>query len=249
MKTIAIIPARMGSSRFPGKPLAPLLGRTMLEHVYQRVAMSTALDATYIATCDEEIRQAATAFGASVIMTADSHERASDRIAEAATHVEADLIVMVQGDEPMTHPAMVDTAIAPFHHDPQLECVNLVKRIDNEADFRSPNTIKVVMDQQNNALYMTRQPIPTLATAGFDATAAYKQVCIIPFTRACLAEYTQLPPTPLEKLESIDMLRLLEHGHHVKMVATEYDTQAVDTEADLARVAQLMANDPLLSDY
>lgn len=249
MKTIAIIPARMGSSRFPGKPLAQLLNCTMLEHVYQRVAMSKSLSATYIATCDEAIRQAAIAFGAPVIMTADSHERASDRIAEAAAHTDADLIVMVQGDEPMTHPSMIDTAVAPFHNDPKLECVNLTKRIDDEADFRSLNTIKVVTDQQGNALYMTRQPIPTLAPGGFGATATYKQVCIIPFTRTCLLEYSQLPPTPLERLESIDMLRLLEHGRHVRMVETEYDTQAVDTEADLARVAQLMANDPLLGKY
>lgn len=249
MKTIAIIPARMGSSRFPGKPLAPLLGRTMLEHVYQRVAMSQSLSATYIATCDEEIRQAAAAFGAPVIMTADRHERASDRIAEAAAHTDADLIVMVQGDEPMTYPAMIDAAIAPFRNNSSLECVNLTKRIDDEADFRSPNTIKVVMDQQGNALYMTRQPVPTLAPDGFGATAAYKQVCIIPFTRTCLIEYSRLPPTPLEKLESIDMLRLLEHGRRVRMVETSHDTQAVDTKADLARVAELMTNDPLLAHY
>lgn len=249
MKTIAIIPARMGSSRFPGKPLAQLLGRSMLEHVYQRVALSQSLSATYIATCDEEIRQAATAFGAPVIMTSDRHERASDRIAEAVMHIDADLIVMVQGDEPMTHPAMIDTAVAPFYNDSGLECVNLTKRIDDEADFRSPNTIKVVMDQQGNALYMTRQPIPTLASGGFGATAAYKQVCIIPFTRACLIAYSQLPPTPLEKLESIDMLRLLEHGHQVRMIETRFDTQAVDTQADLARVAKLITDDPLLAQY
>jgi 3-deoxy-manno-octulosonate cytidylyltransferase (CMP-KDO synthetase) len=249
MKTIAIIPARMGSSRFPGKPLAHLLGCTMLEHVYRRVAMSNSLSATYIATCDEPIRQAATTFGAPVIMTADSHERASDRIAEAAKQTDADLIVMVQGDEPMVHPAMIDAAVAPFQNDPKLECVNLTRRIDDEADFRNPNTIKVVMDQRGNALYMTRQPIPTLSQSGFNVTPVYKQVCIIPFTRTCLIRYSQLPPTPLEQLESIDMLRLLEHGHQVRMVETDYDTQAVDTEADLVRVAGLLACDPLLAHY
>src|SRR5690606_6510856 len=127
-----------------------------------------------------------------VIMTADSHERASDRIAEAAIHTDADLIVMVQGDEPMTHPAMIDAAVAPFRNNSKLACVNLTKRINDEADFRSPNTIKVVMDQQGNALYMTRQPIPTLtASGGLDTTVAYKQVCVIPFTRICLIEYSQ----------------------------------------------------------
>jgi 3-deoxy-manno-octulosonate cytidylyltransferase (CMP-KDO synthetase) len=249
MKTIAVIPARMGSTRFPGKPLAKLLGRPMIEHVYKRVALSSALDATYIATCDEEIRQVAEAFGAKVLMTADTHERASDRVAEAVADIEAELIVMVQGDEPMTHPDMIDAAVAPFNDDPQLGCVNLVRKIDNETDFRDVNTIKVVMNQQGDAIYMSRQPIPTLAKSGFAQTDAYKQVCIIPFRRSTLFHYTNLSPTPLEQLESVDMLRLLEHGYGVKMVNTTFNTQAVDTEDDLARVAKLMQDDPLLSRY
>ncbi|MCW5607797.1 MAG: 3-deoxy-manno-octulosonate cytidylyltransferase [Nitrosomonas sp.] len=249
MKTIAVIPARMGSTRYPGKPLAPLLGRPMIEHIYKRVALSTMLDATYIATCDEEIRNVAEGFGATVIMTADTHERASDRVAEAVTHLEADLIVMVQGDEPMTHPDMIDAAVKPFEDNPEISCVNLVRRIEQESDFRDPNTIKVVMDQSNNAIYMSRQPIPTLSKTGFSQTAAYKQVCIIPFRRDMLFRYTHLPSTPLEQLESVDMLRLLEHGYKVRMVPTAFNTQAVDTEADLARVAELMKNDTLLSRY
>ncbi|SNX60014.1 3-deoxy-manno-octulosonate cytidylyltransferase (CMP-KDO synthetase) [Nitrosomonas ureae] len=250
MKTIAVIPARMGSSRFPGKPIAQILGRSMIEHIYKRVAMSKSLDATYIATCDEEIRQIAESFGAPVIMTADTHERASDRIAEAVTHLpDAELIVMVQGDEPMTHPNMIDTAVAPFRNDPELGCVNLVRKIDHEADYHDFNTIKVVMNQHNNALYMSRRPIPSLAKTGFVDTAAYKQVCIIPFRRETLFQYTRLLPTPLEQLESIDMLRLLEHGLQVKMVPTEFNTQAVDTTADLLRVEKLMAADPLLARY
>ena len=249
MKTIAVIPARMGSSRFPGKPIAKILGRPMIEHIYKRVAMSKSLDATYIATCDEEIRQIAEGFGAKVIMTSDTHERASDRVAEAVVYLDADLIVMVQGDEPMTHPDMIDTAVAPFKDDPKLGCVNLVRKIDHEADYLDANTIKVVMNQHNDALYMSRRPIPTIAKSGFADTAAYKQVCIIPFRRSTLYQYTQLTPTPLEKLESIDMLRLLEHGMQVKMVPTEFNTQAVDTPEDLARVEKLMAPDQLLSHY
>ena len=249
MKTIAVIPARMGSSRFPGKPIAKILGRPMIEHIYKRVAMSKSLDATYIATCDEEIRQIAEGFGAKVIMTSDTHERASDRVAEAVVYLDADLIVMVQGDEPMTHPDMIDTAVAPFKDDPKLGCVNLVRKIDHEADYLDANTIKVVMNQHNDALYMSRRPIPTIAKTGFANTAAHKQVCIIPFRRSTLYQYTHLTPTPLEQLESIDMLRLLEHGMQVKMVPTEYNTQAVDTPEDLARVEKLMAADPLLSQY
>ncbi len=239
----------MGSSRFPGKPLAKILGRTMIEHIYKRVAMSSSIEATYIATCDNEIKKAAQNFDAPVIMTSNKHERASDRIAEAATKIDAELIVMVQGDEPMTHPEMIDTAVTPFEDDLQLSCVNLVKRIDNESDFHNPNTIKVIINCYDNALFMSRQPIPTLNKLGFDHTIAYKQVCIIPFRRTSLFEYARLPPTPLEQYESIDMLRLLEHGYQIKMVKTEFDTQAVDTEADLARVTKLMESDPLLSLY
>jgi 3-deoxy-manno-octulosonate cytidylyltransferase (CMP-KDO synthetase) len=252
MKTIAVIPARMGSSRFPGKPLSKLLGRTMLEHVYKRVALSNALNATYIATCDEEIRRAAQDFGAPVIMTADTHERASDRVAEAAAGIDAELIVMVQGDEPMTHPEMIDAAVEPFRHDPLLGCVNLVRAIDNKADFYDVNTIKVVMNQQGDALYMSRQPIPTAPASSqpdFMHAFAYKQVCIIPFRRETLLDFARLPSTPLEQLESVDMLRLLEHGYRVKMVKTKFNTQAVDTQADLERVAELMEADPLLGSY
>lgn len=249
MKTIAVIPARMGSSRFPGKPIAKILGRPMIEHIYKRVAMSKSLHATYIATCDEEIREVAQGFGAQVIMTADTHERASDRVAEAVEKLDADLIVMVQGDEPMTHPDMIDAAIAPFENNPGLGCVNLVRKIDNEADYMDFNTIKVVMNRQNDALYMSRRPIPSLAKSGFANTEAYKQVCIIPFRREILFQYTNLPPTPLEQHESIDMLRLLEHGLSVRMVHTEFNTQAVDTPADLAKVEKLMNDDPLLSRY
>lgn len=221
----------------------------MIEHIYKRVAMSKSLDATYIATCDEEIRQVAEGFGAQVIMTSDIHERASDRVAEAVVYLDADLIVMVQGDEPMTHPDMIDTAVAPFKDDPKLGCVNLVRKIDHEADYLDANTIKVVMNQHNDALYMSRRPIPTMAKTGFANTAAYKQVCIIPFRRSTLYQYTHLTPTPLEQLESIDMLRLLEHGMQVRMVPTEFNTQAVDTPEDLARVEKLMESDPLLSRY
>jgi 3-deoxy-manno-octulosonate cytidylyltransferase (CMP-KDO synthetase) len=252
MKTIAVIPARMGSSRFPGKPLSKLLGRTMLEHVYKRVDLSNALNATYIATCDEEIRRAAQDFGAPVIMTADTHERASDRVAEAAAGIDAELIVMVQGDEPMTHPEMIDAAVEPFRHDPLLGCVNLVRAIDNKADFYDVNTIKVVMNQQGDALYMSRQPIPTAPASSqpdFMHAFAYKQVCIIPFRRETLLDFARLPSTPLEQLESVDMLRLLEHGYRVRMVKTKFNTQAVDTQADLERVAELMEADPLLGSY
>jgi len=249
MKIVAIIPARMGSSRFPGKPLTPILGKTMIEHVYRRVALCEQLDETIVATCDEEIREAAEAFGARVIMTSDVHERASDRVAEAVTELEADIVVMVQGDEPMIYPDMIEAAIAPFCENDDIGCVNLSRRIESLEEYQNPDTIKVVNDLQSNAMYMTRAPIPTLTAAGLADTIALKQVCVIVFTRSELELYTRLAPTPLEQYESVDMLRLLEHGRTVHMVPTYRDTIAVDHPNDVLRVEKLLASDTLVASY
>lgn len=249
MKVVAIIPARMGSSRFPGKPLTSILGKSMIEHVYRRVSMCTQLDATIIATCDDEIRQAAEAFGAPVIMTSDIHERASDRVAEAAAKLDADVIVMVQGDEPMIRPEMVDAAIAPFKADDTMGCVNLTRRLESKEEYENPDTIKVVTDINSNAMYMTRAPIPTLSSTGLADTIVLKQVCVIVFSRSELKLYTELAPTPLEQFESVDMLRLMEHGRTVHMVPTSWDTAAIDRPEDVARVEKLMLEDDLLTSY
>ena len=249
MKIIAIIPARMGSSRFPGKPLAPILGRPMIEHVYKRTAMSPALDGVYVATCDDEIITASQAFGGQGIMTFDTHERASDRTAEAVAELDADVVVMVQGDEPMLHPDMIGEAVAPYETEPDIPCINLTKRIKTEANFLNPGTIKVVADLNGDALYMSRQPIPSSPGGSFSAITAKKQVCIIPFRRDALLKFAALEPTPLEIAESVDMMRFLEHDVPVRMVDTKFDTQAVDTPEDLARVEALMRDDPLTETY
>ena len=240
----------MGSSRFPGKPLASILGRPMIEHVYRRTAMCSELDEVFVATCDQEIRDSVTTFGGRAIMTSSSHQRASDRVAEAAASFSADIIVMIQGDEPMTYPQMIGASLVPFRNgDNQIACVNLTARIQTEEEFADPNTIKVVMDTHGFAVYMSREPIPTRHLQPFNQLAAFKQVCIIPFTAASLQEFIQLPPTPLEVSESIDMLRFIEHGRKVKMVQTEYATHAVDTPEDLKRVEKLLEKDPLAKEY
>ncbi len=172
MKIAAIIPARMGSTRFPGKPLAPLLGRTMIEHVAKRVALCTSLGAVYVATCDREIHDAVEAFGGKAVKTSDRHERASDRAAEAVEGLDVDIAVMIQGDEPMTVPQMIDEAVAGIVKDAGIACVNLTKRIASRAEFEDPNTIKVLMDNDGNALFMTRQPVPTCPKGDFSAIAA-----------------------------------------------------------------------------
>lgn len=247
-RIIGVIPARMASSRFPGKPLVPLHGLPMIEHVFRRTKLYSHLEEVYIATCDNEIRERAEAFGARVIMTSAAHERATDRVAEAVEHLEADTIVMVQGDEPMITPEMIQATLDPFRSAPLTACVNLVHRITNQLEFIDPNTIKVVADLRGNALYLSRAPIPHV---NFDhtTTAIFKQVCVISFTRQCLQEFPRLRPTPLERAESIDMLRLLEHGRGVRLVETLETTHAVDTPANLQLVEAMMKDDQLMRCY
>jgi 3-deoxy-manno-octulosonate cytidylyltransferase (CMP-KDO synthetase) len=245
MKIIALIPARMGSSRFPGKPMARLLGKPMIGHVYERVARNELLNAVAVATCDVEIADYVRSIGGRAVMTGSHHERASDRCAEALKIIEAedgvkyDIVVMVQGDEPMTDPEMISEAVRPMLADPTLKITNLLGTIESSAEFEDRNCIKVVCDLQSNALYFSREPIPTRAKS--PTVPMGKQVCVIPFTRDYLLEYTQLAPTPLEIAESVDMMRVLEHGGKVRMVPTRYSSRAVDTPTDLANVEKLMA--------
>jgi 3-deoxy-manno-octulosonate cytidylyltransferase (CMP-KDO synthetase) len=249
MKIVAVLPARMGSTRFPGKPLAKILGRPMIEHCYRRVCAAKSLSEVIVATCDQEICDSVKSFGGQAIMTSPQHQRASDRVAEVAEKLDADLIVMVQGDEPMVTPAMIEAAIQPFKQDKDLQCVNLTQKIKTEEEFQDPNTIKVVMDSHWIALYFSREPIPTCRILPFDRIIAYKQVCIIPFRRDILLQYTRLEPTPLEIAESVDMMRLVEHGFKVQMVETTESTHSVDTLEDLQVVEALLREDPLFHLY
>lgn len=243
MKILGIIPARMGSSRFPGKPMAPILGKPMIGHVYERVSKATSLEKTVVATCDQEICAYVESIGGIAVMTSASHERASDRCAEALQIVERqngvtyDVVVMVQGDEPMTYPGMIDEAISPFLASSEVQVVNLMAPIESVEEFEDRNCIKVVCDLMGNALYFSREPLPTRLKGDVEM---FKQVCIIPFRRNFLIEYTRMPPTPLEIAESIDMLRVLESGMKVMMIPTTHRTFAVDTPEDLKRVSDLM---------
>lgn len=242
-RVLGVIPARLGSSRFPGKPLALLNGRPMIEHVYRRAAACRRLDEVIIATCDQAIAEAAGGFGARAVMTSASHERASDRVAEAVLAETAEIVVMIQGDEPMIEPEMIDAAVEPLLRDTSVACTNLVAGIHSEQELLDPNTIKVVMGADGRALYFSRQPIPWRGAAVFASGVWFKQVCVIPFRRDALATFCALPQGPLERAESVDMLRFVEHGIDVHMVATPVTTHAVDTPADLTLVEALMARD------
>ncbi len=245
MNILAVIPARMESSRFPGKPMAPILGKPMIGHVFERVAQNSLLQLTVVATCNKEIADYIESIGGRAVMTGSHHERASDRCAEAVNILEKeegvtyDIVVMVQGDEPMTHPDMISEAVQPMIDDPSLKIVNLLGEIISDEEFEDRNCIKVVCDLKGNALYFSREPIPTRSKVS--EIPMGKQVCIIPFRRDFLTEYTNMEPTPLEIAESVDMMRVLEHGLKVRMVPTRHSSSAVDTPADLANVEQLIA--------
>lgn len=254
LNIIAIIPARMASSRFPGKPLAPISGIPMVGHVYLRSKMSNILQDVYVATCDKEIVSYIESINGKAIMTADTHERASDRCAEALLKIEksigkdVDIVVMIQGDEPMLHPDMVDRAIEPLLKDNAVQIVNLMGFLKNREEHDDPNEVKVVVDRDNFALYFSREPIPSWKKGAKDLLMM-KQICIIPFRRNFLLKFNELPQTPLEIAESVDMLRVLEHGYKVKMVQVNFDTYSVDTQDDLNKVERLMSDDPLYLSY
>lgn len=235
----------MSSSRFPGKPMAKILGKPMIEHVYENVKKCDILKKTVVATCDIEIADYIKFIGGHSVMTSDSHERASDRCAEALLHIEEeddtkyDIIVVMQGDEPMTHPDMITEAVSPMINNSEILVTNLLGDIKDEKEFEDRNCIKVVCDINNNALFFSREPIPTRK---YGNVKMKKQVCVIPFTRDFLLEYSTLSPTPLEIIESIDMMRVLEHGKKVKMIPTiHHETHSVDTKEDLMHVEKLMS--------
>jgi len=244
----------MASSRCPGKPLAEIQGLPMIGHVYQRSKMSALLNEVYIATCDKEIMEYAGTIGAKGVMTSASHERASDRAAEAMQKIEretgrkTDIVVMIQGDEPMITPEMIDDAVRPMQEDPAIQVVNLMSRLETREEHEDPNEVKVVVDQLGFALYFSREPIPS-RKKGAAGVPMLKQVCIIPFRRDFLLKFNHLAPTPLEIIESVDMLRVLEHGYKVKMVMSDRRTYSVDTREDLEFVNECMKNDSLMAKY
>ncbi len=254
MNIIGIIPARMASSRFPGKPLAKICGIPMLGHVYFRSKMSKAMIEVYVATCDKDVKDYMDSIGGNTVMTADTHKRASDRVAEAALKIEGvtgkkiDIVVMIQGDEPLTYPEMIDEAVRPLIEDKDIDITNLMAEIKTIEEFEDPNEVKVVVDKFNNALYFSREPIPSRKKGSLKVTML-KQVCIIPFRKKFLLEYTKMAPTPLEMLESVDMMRIVENGLKVKMVLTRFQTKSVDTKADLETVSVMMASDKLFKKY
>lgn len=254
MNIIGIIPARMASSRFPGKPLVNINGIPMIGHVYHRSKMCHKLSDVYVATCDQEISDYVKSIGGQVIMTASTHDRASDRTAEAVPKIEnqsgkqIDIVVMLQGDEPMITPEMIESGIEPMIQDSRIHVANLMGKIDDTNEFENSNEVKVVINQENYALYFSREPIPSRKKYS-GSIPMWKQLGLIVFRKEALLAYSKMEPTPLEIIESVDMNRLIENGNPIKMVSTSYETIGVDTELELQTVETKLQNDPLAKSY
>lgn len=237
---VAVIPSRYQSTRFPGKALADIDGRPMIEHVYRRAAAAEGVGAVIVATDDERIRRAVEQFGGRVQLTG-SHPSGTDRLAEVAQDLDCELIVNVQGDEPLLPPAMIEEAIAPFRSDATLMMSTLRRRIDDPRDLLSPHVVKVVVDRDGFALYFSRAPIPH-ARDGHSAPV-YRHIGLYVYRREFLLAFARLQPTPLEGTEALEQLRALEHGFRIKAVETKLDSIGVDTPDDLERVRALFAHD------
>lgn len=248
MKTIAVVPARMASSRLPGKPLAEILGLPMIEHVRRRVELCKLLDESLVATCDQEIIDAVKAHGGRAVMTSEKHERCTDRVAEAVADLACDIVVNVQGDEPLLQPDHLEALVKPLLDEPELKCTNLIAEIPEDM-APSPNLVKIVFDRNDRALYFSREAIPSKKKSGDLPVRFFRQLGIIAFRREFLDTFLALPPTPLEAIESCDMMRAVEHGIEVRVVPVKFDKFGVDTPDDLERAAEAMASDPLFESY
>lgn len=247
MKITAVIPARYASTRFPGKALAEIDGRPMIQHVYQRTAQSSLVGRVIVATDDLRIADAVTAIGGEVIMTSTGHETGTDRLAEVAAGLDADIIVNVQGDEPLIDPAMIDLAVRPLIEEADLQMATVKSRIKCLHDFLSPNVVKVVTDNRGDALYFSRSPLPFFRDKWKDLKdesfccgklLCYKHVGLYVYRRDFLLKFAAMPATFLETSEKLEQLRAIENGVKIRVVETDFESIGVDTPDDLLKAQE-----------
>lgn len=240
---IVVVPARMASSRYPGKPLVPLLGVPLVEHVRRRALLAEGASQVVVATCDASIRDAVVAAGGQAVMTAATHERCTDRVEEAMRHLSGDVVVMVQGDEPLLMPDAVSRIAQPLLDRAEVVCTNLLSPLDSDADLANPNIVKAACDQQGRVLFLSRAPIPYYRKR--IACPIHRQTGIMAFRASLLRTYATLPETPFERAEAIDMLRLLEHGYPIHGVVVDYPTFGVDRPGDVPAIERRLREDPV----
>jgi 3-deoxy-manno-octulosonate cytidylyltransferase (CMP-KDO synthetase) len=242
MKVVCIIPARYESSRFPGKPLADLCGKPMIQHVYERVLKAKTVSYAAVATDHDEIFKAVLEFGGQAIMTSPEHRSGTDRIAEAVAGLDLvadDIVVNIQGDQPLFEPSQIDEVVRPLLDDPTVPMSTLIYKIRRDEEITHPNAVKVVFDRDHFAVYFSRATIPYVRDPG-QTVNYYKHHGIYAYRRSFLAKFTRLPEGTLERLEALEQLRAIEHGYKIKVVETPYDSIEVDTCEELARVARMI---------
>lgn len=234
MKFLGVIPARYGSSRFEGKPLELIHGKPMIEWVYKRTLLSN-LDKVIVATDDERIEKVVKEFGGEVIMTSKSHETGTDRIAEVAeNYPDFDVIINVQGDEPLIESSMINSLMEPFINEPHLKMATLKYKLNSMEDVDNTNIVKVITDKNDYALYFSRSPIPF--PRNLDKNNYYKHIGVYAYKRDFVLEFSKMPQTNLEKSESLEQLRVLENGDKIKVIETTHKVLGVDTPEDLVKV-------------
>lgn len=240
MKVICVIPARYSSTRLPGKPLAMIAGKPMIQHVYERARQAKRPGGVIVATDHEQVFGAVRAFGGEVVMTSPDHPTGTDRLAEVAARLEGvDVIINVQGDEPLIDPAVIDQLAEEFYHDPALMMATLAAPLADE-EYHMPSAVKVVTDLAGYALYFSRSLIPHPRNQNVAGLTYLKHIGIYAYRRDFLRKFAALPPTPLEKAESLEQLRALEHGYRIKVIKSEFASVGVDTPEDLERVNAIL---------
>ncbi len=241
---LVVIPARHASSRFPGKPLAPIAGKPMIQHVVERVRRAKLPSRIVVATEDEKIKAAVEGFGGEAMLTRHDHRTGTDRVAEVASHLTADIYINVQGDEPLINPGTLDAVAAAIAEDDSIQLATPCSAITQQNEIMDPNVVKVVQDFDANALYFSRAPIPWVRDTGAKVAAQHwKHIGLYGYRRDALLEYPTLPPGELERVEQLEQLRWLENGFRIHMVETEYDAVSVDVPADVERVEKLLSAD------
>ena len=238
---LVIIPARFGSSRLPGKPLASIAGKPMIQHVVERVRRAQLVKSILVATDDERIKKAVEAFGGQAILTRPDHRTGTDRVAEVAAHVEAEIYINIQGDEPLIDPGTVDAVVSAMLGDKEIQIATPCAAITQPNEIMDPNIVKVARDFDGNSLYFSRAPIPWVRdTKTTVAARHWKHIGLYAFQRDTLLEFPTLPPGELEHIEQLEQLRWLENGFHIRTVETDYDAVSVDVPADIERVEKLL---------
>ncbi len=242
MRVVGVIPSRFKSSRLDGKALADIHGKPMIQHVWERCRRVASLDQLLVATDNVRIQETVKQFGGEVVMTDPGHASGTDRVAEAVEDVECDVVVNIQGDEPMLDPLMIDELVEPFRGEAATEMVTLQQLIREEEELRDPNVVKVVCDCRGDALYFSRSLIPFLSSRAKDYQAS-KHLGLYAYSKDCLAKLSSLSPTPLERIERLEQLRALENGVRIRVVLTRSRGRgvSVDTPEDLETVRRLIS--------